>query len=236
MSEYFPRGHPSYCPLGSLGPEFFTPLLLVYTHSSLKAESLLLLRLPPQDCALLPMWLSWTPLQLSIAQSSFCSVNLLTFWSHQLPSPFSTWLWTLWMLKWDYAFYLCAPRLGSNEWVHWKSVSQKDGRTFLCQCSSKSKAHFYQSQMSWLLKMQTSGLCLFCFMESGDGTLNLHLKRAFPHLILISITQSWEPLSCKCWVLAEINTEASHAQISRGVLFKFLCLLTALPHFPSSQV
>ena len=55
-SEYFPRGHTSYCPLGSLDLEFFTPLLLVYTHSSLKAESLLLLRLPPQDCALLPMW------------------------------------------------------------------------------------------------------------------------------------------------------------------------------------
>ena len=89
----------------------------------------------PRTVHFFPRGLSWIPLQLSIAQSSFCSMNLFTFWNHQLPSLFSTWLWTLWMLKWDYAFYLCVPRLGSNEWMHWKSVSQKDGRAFLCQCS-----------------------------------------------------------------------------------------------------
>ena len=181
----------------------------------------------PRTVHFFPCGLSRIPLQFSTAHSSFCPMNLFTFCNHQLPSLFSTWLWTLWMLKWDYAFYLCVPRLGSNEWMHWKSVSQKDWKTFLCQCSSKSKAHFYQNQMSWLFKMQTSGLCPFCFTESGDGALNLHLKRAFPHLILISIIQSWEPLPCRCWVLAERNTEASHAQISKGFLLKFPSIFTA---------
>lgn len=146
-------------------------------------------------------------------------MNLFTFCNHsfQLSSPLDLGLFECWNETMPFiSVFLDLAQMNGC----WKSASQKDWRTFLCQCSSKSKAHFYQNQMSWVKNAPLgSALSVLLILRWGPESA---FKKSIPsHLILISITQSWEHCPRKCWVLAEINTEASHAQISKGFLLKF---------------
>lgn len=117
-----------------------------------------------------------------LAPSPFCFMSLLAH-SHFATICFQVCIfhWTLnYLNAKTVAFYLCVPRFGSNEWMHLRSDSWKDGGIFLCRCSSKYELKTTSIKCIDYLKYRLPGPVLSLSLGQEVSPESAFLKSILP--------------------------------------------------------